>query len=313
MKAVDLFAGCGGLSLGLQKSGIEVVAAYENWEPAINIYRLNFPHEIHTFNLSDVESAVKHILQYEPDLIAGGPPCQDFSSAGKRDEDNGKGDLTVSYAEVVAKVKPEWFIMENVERIIKTNKLVEAKRIFKKVGYGLSSAVLDASYCKVPQARKRFFLIGHLYSSDKFLDYYLQKNLSKKPMTVYDYLGESLGLEYYYRHPRSYQRRGIFSIHEPSPTIRGVNRPIPKGYKNHQGDPIKVNNSLRALTTIERSYIQTFPVDFNFVGNKTELEQIIGNAVPVNLAKYIGNCIKEYINSNGKMKYPQQAELELQS
>ena len=114
-------------------------------------------------------------------------------------------------------------------------------------------------------------------------------------MTVYDYLGNSLDSEYYYRHPRSYKRRGVFSIHEPSATIRGVNRPIPAGYPGHSGDPIDVKDNVRPLTTIERSYIQTFPKTFKFNGTKTNLEQIIGNAVPVKLGEYVARCISEFI------------------
>jgi DNA (cytosine-5)-methyltransferase 1 len=295
MKVIDLFSGCGGLSLGFQNAGFDVAVAFDNWKQTVDIYRENFHHPIFETDLSQITD-YSIFTKFNPEMIIGGPPCQDFSSAGKRDEDNGKGDLTVNYAEIVANVKPEWFVMENVERITKTNKLVEAKKIFKKIGYGLSSVVLDASYCNVPQARKRFFLIGHLNSPDNFLDYYFAKNQSKKPMTVFDYLGNSLGIEHYYRHPRSYQRRGIFSIHEPSPTIRGVNRPIPKNYKWHEGDTVKTFDNIRPLSTIERSYIQTFPVGFKFLGSKTDLEQIIGNAVPVNLAQFVANCITEYIN-----------------
>jgi len=114
-------------------------------------------------------------------------------------------------------------------------------------------------------------------------------------MTIRDYLGESLGIEYYYRHPRNYNRRGIFSIDEPSPTVRGVNRPLPSGYKKHAGDPPDVNlKTTRPLTTIERSYLQTFPESFKFHGTKTNLEQMIGNAVPVNLARFVAKGILEY-------------------
>jgi DNA (cytosine-5)-methyltransferase 1 len=116
-------------------------------------------------------------------------------------------------------------------------------------------------------------------------------------MTILDYLGDSLGIEFYYRHPRSYQRRGIFSIYEPSPTIRGVNRPIPKTYKKHQGDACAVNEKLRPLTTIERSYLQTFPKNFKLEGSKSDLEQMIGNAVPINLGKYVARAILEYFNA----------------
>ena len=137
-------------------------------------------------------------------------------------------------------------------------------------------------------------MVGHLLSKDGFLDEYLTKNQNRKPMTVKDYFGDSLDIEFYYRHPRSYQRRGVYSIHEPSATIRGVNRPVPKGYPKHEGDACDITPELRPLTTEERSYIQTFPKGFRFLGTKTDVEQMIGNAVPVNLAKYVALCIQEY-------------------
>ena len=128
-------------------------------------------------------------------------------------------------------------------------------------------------------------------------------------MTIRDYLGDSLGLDYYYRHPRNYSRRGVFSIDEPSPTVRGVNRPLPPGYKKHSGDPININLSdIRPLTTIERSYLQTFPDTFKFEGTKTNLEQMIGNAVPVNLAEFVAKGILQY-GKNGKLKEPAQQSL----
>lgn len=297
MRTVDLFCGCGGLSLGFQKSGFEIVAAYDKWSAALNVYRKNFNHYVEELDLSKVKDSANEISLHYPDMIIGGPPCQDFSSAGKRNEDNGRGDLTINFAEIISLVKPTWFVMENVSRIIKTNKLIEAKQIFKQAGYGLTQQVLDASLCGVPQKRKRFFLIGKLNEQDGFLDTYLTEKLSTKPMTVRDYLGKALEVEYYYRHPRSYVRRGIFSIDEPSPTIRGVNRPIPKGYKIHNNDPIKTKDGVRALTTLERSYIQTFPHDFHFSGNKTDIEQMIGNAVPVNLASFVANAIQMFIDN----------------
>ena len=93
-------------------------------------------------------------------------------------------------------------------------------------------------------------------------------------------------------------RRGIFSIDEPSPTVRGVNRPMPDGYEIHSNDPVKSKEGIRPLTTIERSFIQTFPEDFEFFGTKTDLEQMIGNAVPVNLAKYVASAIRAFINDS---------------
>lgn len=295
MKVVDLFCGCGGLSLGFQYAGFNVIAAYDNWESALNVYRLNFDHPAIAMDLSNIQVCTVAINRLQPDMIIGGPPCQDFSSAGKRDEEGGRGNLTVNYAQIICNIRPKWFVMENVARIIKTQKLIDAKEIFKRAGYGLSQHVLDASYCGVPQSRKRFFLIGKLNEMDGFMEPFINSGLSTRPMTMRDYFGSSLGLEYYYRHPRSYVRRGIFSIDEPSPTVRGVNRPMPAGYQIHPNDPVKSKNGIRALTTLERSYIQTFPRSFQFVGSKTDLEQMIGNAVPVNLGKYVGEAINKYL------------------
>lgn len=310
METVDLFSGCGGLSLGFQNAGFEILAAFDKWEPAIKVYRDNFNHPIYDTDLGSDEG-LEFVKSLKPQMIIGGPPCQDFSSAGKRDETLGRADLTISYANIIDAAKPEWFVMENVERITKSHILKEALQIFKKAGYGISYQVLDASFCGVPQSRKRFFLVGNKHSTDNFLNPYFNKNLSSKQMTLFDYFGKTLGVEYYYRHPRSYARRGIFSIYEPSPTIRGVNRPIPKGYTRHEGDPVEISEKVRPLTTKERSLIQTFPEDFIFNGSKTDLEQIIGNAVPVKLGEFVANCIKEYISDKQQNKMIKTGQLEL--
>lgn len=298
MRVVDLFSGCGGLSLGFMKAGMDVVAGFDNWHAAITVYNFNFDHPICTADLSNVESASELIASHNPDMIIGGPPCQDFSSAGLRNEDNGRGNLTLSYAKIIHRIRPRWFVMENVATITKTNKLVGAKEIFREAGYGLTQVVLNAALCGVPQKRKRFFLIGRLGAEDDFLLPYIQKNLAKKEMTVKDYFGDSIDVEYYYRHPRSYARRGVFSVNEPSPTIRGVNRPIPSGYSLHSNDPVKSLEGVRPLTTEERSRIQTFPEDFMFLGSKSEVEQMIGNAVPVNLGTFVAKAIRQYVEDH---------------
>lgn len=298
MVTVDLFSGCGGLSLGFQKAGVDVVAAYDKWDAAIKVYQRNFEHPVYSADLSDVESCSGHIKTYAPDMIIGGPPCQDFSSAGLRNEDNGRGDLTVSYASIVSEVRPQWFVMENVATITKTNKLMSAKSIFKSAGYGLTQVVLNAALCGVPQKRKRFFLIGLLGADDGFMSDFIDSRLAKKEMSVKDYFGDKIDVEYYYRHPRSYARRGVFSVNEPSPTVRGVNRPVPSGYKLHPNDPVKSLDGIRPLTFKERSMIQTFPENFVFLGSKSDIEQMVGNAVPVNLASFVAKSILEYAEEN---------------
>jgi DNA (cytosine-5)-methyltransferase 1 len=299
MNGIDLFSGCGGLTLGFQNAGFNILAAFDNWLPAVKVYKENFKHDMIFLDLSVLRS-YEVFIKYKPDIILGGPPCQDFSSAGKRNENLGRANLTISFANIISHVKPKYFLMENVERIVRSKALEKAIKIFKKCGYGISLKILNASFCGVPQTRKRFFMFGELNGNDGVLNYYLEKNLASKPLTLKQYFGNELDLEHYYRHPRSYERRAIFSINEPSPTIRGVNRPVPKTYKKHPGDTFKTLLNIRPLTTIERSFIQTFPKNFKFNGRKTELEQMIGNAVPVKLAEYVANCINEYIKDESK-------------
>lgn len=282
------------------------MAAFDNWVDALAVYRKNFSHPAICADLKNVEKSVEAIRSFNPDMIIGGPPCQDFSSAGKRDENNGRGDLTVCYAQIISEVKPNWFVMENVERILKTQKLQEALRVFHKAGYGVTYTVLNAALCGVPQRRKRFVMVGKLGENDDFMKLALAEKLSDHEMSVAEYFGDKLPIKYYYRHPRSYARRGIFSTSEPSATIRGVNRPMPNGYKLHPGDPVNTLEGIRPLTSRERSMIQTFPEDFIFEGTKTNIEQMVGNAVPVNLGNYVADAIFRYSgeqrNTNNEFK-----------
>ncbi|MFH1799412.1 MAG: DNA cytosine methyltransferase [Candidatus Omnitrophota bacterium] len=303
LKVVDLFSGCGGKTKGFENAGYNLIGAFDNWRPAVDVYRANFKgHEIHEVDLSKTDECIKIIKKLKPDIIIGGPPCQDFSHAGKRNEDLGRGDLTVSFAKIVSSVKPQWFVMENVDRILSSRKIRIVYEKLKKAGYGLTCTILDASFCGVPQKRKRFFMIGEKGGVDNQLIPYLEKDLSASPLTVRQYFKDALDVDYYYRHPRNYNRRGIYSVDEPSATIRGVNRPVPKGYPGHSADPVPMTSTMRSLTTKERSLIQTFPEDFVFQGSKSNIEQMIGNAVPVKLAEYIARCIKDYVSDRKKGK-----------
>ena len=127
--------------------------------------------------------------------------------------------MTVSFAQIVAHTKPKWFVMENVDRAVKSQRYRQAGEILTGAGYSLTQRILDANQCGVPQRRKRLFLIGELGLSisvgSRALASYLDNNLTVEPMTVRDYLGDSLGVAHYYRHPRNYSRRAVFSVGEP--------------------------------------------------------------------------------------------------
>lgn len=292
MRAVDIFSGCGGMTLGFEQAGIDVVAAFDKWAPAVEIYRANFNHPIFEKDLCDSDS-IEAIELFEPDLIIGGPPCQDYSIAGKRQQGE-RANLTIRFAEIVTSIKPQWVVFENVYNIERFGTLPIMKRMLREAGYGISCTILDASRCGVPQVRKRFILVGLLGAKDGFFDSSFVEGLSDKQMTVRDYLGDKLGTQYYYMHPRSYARRAVFSVDEPSATIRGINRPIPANYKPHHADAAAVEDGVRALTAKERSYLQSFPDSFQLPGAKTNVELAIGNAVPPSLAKHIAKQIIAY-------------------
>jgi DNA (cytosine-5)-methyltransferase 1 len=293
-KVVDLFSGCGGMTSGFERAGFEVIAAYDNWGPAVAVYRENFAHPILDLDLANHE-AMASVQSHAADVIVGGPPCQDFSIAGARNFTGKRANLTLRFAEIINFVRPKYFVMENVYNIRGTEVLNQTLKDFSGAGYGLTHGVFDASLMNVPQRRKRYFILGELGGETEALRRRIDESLSGTSMTVRDYLGSKLGTDFYYMHPRSYLRRGVFSVDEPSATIRGVNRPIPSSYSFHKGDAVQSLEHIRALTSAERSYLQTFPEDFVFLGAKTSIEQMIGNAVPVNMAQFIAERLMERI------------------
>lgn len=297
-KIIDLFAGCGGMSLGFQLAGFDVLEGFDNWKCAVDTYSKNLGHDATMLDLGNVDATIEALEKYEGDgefpAIIGGPPCQDFSSAGARVE-GARADLTEKFAAVIKRFQPPFFVMENVARAEHAAAFKRAVAVMEAAGYTVEKVVLDASLCGVPQKRKRLITIGTKDPATTAAIFkWFVENKSEKPMTVRDWFGKRLKTDTYYRHPRSYARRGVFSIDEPSPTVRGVNRPIPAGYPGHPGDVVPVTDT-RPLTTAERAEIQTFPRGYEWVGSRTDTEQMIGNAVPVRLAKFVAEGIAEAI------------------
>lgn len=299
-RVIDLFAGCGGMSLGFQLAGFDVLEGFDNWKCAVDTYSMNLGHHSTLLDLGDVDTTIKALEKYEDGgefpAIIGGPPCQDFSSAGSRIE-GARADLTEKFAAVIERFQPPFFVMENVARAEHAAAFKRAVAMMETAGYTVDKVVLDSSLCGVPQKRKRLITIGTKNPATTGAIFaWFVKNKSEKPMTVRDWFGKRLKTSTYYRHPRSYARRAVFSIDEPSPTVRGVNRPIPAGYPGHPGDVVPVAQT-RPLTTAERAEIQTFPRGYKWVASRTDTEQMIGNAVPVRLAKFVAEGISNAIVS----------------
>ena len=292
MRGVDLFCGCGGLTRGFEDAGVRIISAYDNWPEAVDCYNCNFSHSAEVADLSDVNAMAARISALNPDIIIGGPPCQDFSQAGHRREGE-RANLTRCYARIAAKVRPRWVVMENVDQTRKSQAYEAARKALVKVGYGLTEEVLNARDFGVPQNRRRFFCIGLLGASDGFLADELQAGKIAQLVTVRGHF-KSIGLRaavaHYYRHPRHYSRRAIFSVDELSPTIRVGNRPRPGSYVWHDNDSRKTGK-IRSLTNEERALIQTFPPDFQWEGEKSTVDRMIGNAVPVKLAATVAGSV----------------------
>lgn len=310
MPVVDLFCGCGGLSKGFELAGFNIVASFDSWQPALTCYNANFTHEAHNLDLNNVTNSIQTIQEYHPSIIIGGPPCQEFSNAGPRQE-GPLADLTYKYAQIITAILPQYFVMENVPRARESKAYAKARALYKEHQYGLTEVVLDASRCGAPQNRNRFFCVGALNTDDNFLLESIFKEYTGTPVTVRQYFDAhniELNIDAYYRHPTTYSRRGIFKVDEVAPTIRGVNRPKPPKYKRHKNDavPLEELEGINKLSLRERATIQTFPQNFNLEGlgiSQCDLEQMIGNAVPVTLARFVAERLHAYIQQreNGAM------------
>ncbi|AZA08526.1 Modification methylase HaeIII [Corynebacterium pseudopelargi] len=159
---MDLFSGAGGLSLGLEtgSQSIKTVAAIEANRDAAATFQLNH-REAKVYN--------QNIEQWEMedigvDILAGGPPCQGFSSLGKKSQEDPRNKLWEQYVRVVAETKPTWLIIENVPNFLKS---LEFQRMAENLqndwlgSYELFSTIINAADCGVPQNRKRAIIIGH--------------------------------------------------------------------------------------------------------------------------------------------------------
>lgn len=229
------------MSLGLKGAGFEIVRAYDVWPVAVTNYNRNVGPHAKVANLGDLLGIVPELLALAPDMIAGGPPCQDYSSAGRRKEaENAR--LTLAFALIVATVRPRWFVMENVTTAAKSATWAEARTVLKRAGYGLTESKIDASRYGVPQSRRRLFVVGRQGERDGFLASSIASAASAQPMTIRDLFGVTTPAAVYFP-STSEARRSIWSPDEPAPTIRERSiRPLPDSYKPHPDDAALIEN-----------------------------------------------------------------------
>jgi DNA (cytosine-5)-methyltransferase 1 len=167
--AIDLFSGCGGLSLGLKQAGFHVLGAIENDPLAVETYRANhkgivvWPEDIRDVSPRAVKRKLR-LRKGDLDLLAGCPPCQGFSTMttlnGKRSVDDPRNDLVFQFVRFVRELVPKTVMLENVPGLAKDARFREVRRELEVLGYQVSSAVLDAADYGVPQRRRRTILLA---------------------------------------------------------------------------------------------------------------------------------------------------------
>jgi DNA (cytosine-5)-methyltransferase 1 len=164
LRVLDLFCGAGGLSWGFEKIGFEVCWGLDDWKPAVSTFKANHPKaKVYEVDITKVSNSQLKEWFKDVHIIVGGPPCQGFSTAGKRALDDPRNKLVKEFLRVVKVLMPDAFVMENVEGFMNFNKgalVLELMEELEKFNYNLTYGVLDAVNYGVPQRRKRFFLIG---------------------------------------------------------------------------------------------------------------------------------------------------------
>lgn len=167
IKAIDLFAGCGGLSKGFLDAGIEVLLGVDNNDVALKTFEYNHENsKVLNCDLSDKKSLKmidESISSQKIDLIIAGPPCQGFSLSGPRKFDDERNKLYLSVFDAVDYFKPRAFVIENVigmATLYKGQVREEIIKRFEKLGYTVSNKILNSADYGVPQKRKRLFFVG---------------------------------------------------------------------------------------------------------------------------------------------------------
>lgn len=168
LNIIDLFCGCGGLSLGFENAGFNVLLGIDMWEDALVTYRHNHKNgntlcaDLASLPVEEVDKAINH---KKVDVIIGGPPCQGFSIAGKRIVDDERNKLYKSFVRMVAYFKPKAFVLENVPNILSIGDGAVREAIikdFSELGYKVTYKVLLAADYGVPQNRRRAIFVGML-------------------------------------------------------------------------------------------------------------------------------------------------------
>ncbi len=320
-KAIDLFAGIGGIRLGFEQAfngGIDFVWANEKDEACLSTYKANFEDDI--IDGRDINEVTKDITSIpDHDILLGGFPCQPFSIAGFQEgfTDKTRGTLFYNIVRILEQKKPEAFLLENVAffqhhdhgRTWRTVRSV----LERELGYAVYSETLNARDFGLPQNRPRFFMVGF---RDKSLPFNFPKPLGRSSLK--GILQHNVGNKYYIsqrylnsmkEHRRRHEAAGHgfgYIILEPE----GIANTLVVGGMGHERNLIKDSppedcwsdgeqdlskpnsEGVRRLTPREYARLQGFPDDYRQVVSDTQAYKQFANSVPVAVVKAIAGEIK---------------------
>lgn len=316
---IELFAGAGGLALGVEKAGFDTLALIEFNKDAAKSLKYNRPNwnvicdDVGNISPLDLEEKF-NIKIGELDLLSGGAPCQAFSYAGKRlGLEDARGTLFYHFAVFLQKLKPKTFLFENVRGLLthdhgKTYATI--LNIFEESGYTIQKEILNAWDYGVAQKRERLITIGIRNDLVKKVNIEFPKRHEYKPVLkdILKDVPESLGAQY------SDSKKKIFELVPPGGYWRDIPEEIAKPYMkscwNMEGGRTGILRRLsmdepsltvltspsqkqterchpleaRPFTVRENARIQSFPDNWEFCGSVMSQYKQVGNAVPVNLA-----------------------------
>ncbi len=316
---IELFAGAGGLALGVERAGFETLGLIEFDKDAADTLKKNRPDwnvihdDIANVSCLDLEEYF-HIRKGELDLLSGGAPCQAFSYAGKRlGLEDARGTLFYHYALFLQKLQPKMFLFENVRGLLTHdhgNTYKTILRIFKQAGYVLDKAVLNAWDYGAPQKRERLITIGIRNDLANKTKYTFPKPHEYKPV-LRDILLDCPNGPYI---PYGEKKKKIFELVPPGGYWRDIDPDIAKEYMKScwemEGGRTGILRRMsldepsltvltspsqkqterchpleaRPFTVRENARCQMFPDEWQFCGNVSSQYKQVGNAVPVSLA-----------------------------
>jgi DNA (cytosine-5)-methyltransferase 1 len=344
-KSIELFAGAGGLAIGLEKAGFENIALNEIDKNACQTLRHNRPQ----WNVIESDISNVDFSEYSDiDLLSGGFPCQAFSYAGnKLGFEDTRGTLFFEFARAIQEIQPKIFLGENVRGLLNHDQgktLQTIKSVIEELGYTLiEPKVLKAIFYRVPQKRERLFLVGIRHDLVKYTDF-TWPDPYFRVMTLRDALkkGELYNCDCPTSQGQTYPKRkqeilamvppGGYWIDLPDHIQReymqksyflgggktGMARRLsydtpsltltcsPSQKQTERCHP----EQTRPLTVREYARIQTFPDDWEFMGSMNSQYKQIGNAVPVNLALAVSKSLIATLNQIENMQESKYATTE---